>query len=263
MKVFLFDASICNGCHGCQIACKDEHCEQPWLPYAEAQPLTGQYWCKVDEVERGKVPFVHVDYTVRLCDHCDNCQVMEIAGDAMYRREDGFTIIDPVKAKGRKDIADACANIYWNEELQIPQKCTACAHLLDDGWDVPRCVDFCATDALRFMEEDEAIALGAVRTPQGEAMGSKIYYLNIPKRFVVGTFVDIAADEVVIGAKAELVLGDDVVAELATDDFGDFKFDQVEPAVYTVRLTADDKVFEVEADCTEKDLYVGVIDASA
>ena len=25
MKVFVFDLDKCNGCHNCQIACKDEH----------------------------------------------------------------------------------------------------------------------------------------------------------------------------------------------------------------------------------------------
>lgn len=163
-------------------------------------------------------------------------------------------------------LAEACpyGAVYWNEDLRLAQKCTGCAHLLDNGWEVPRCVDACATEALRFMDEEEARALGAVRSDQGEAMGSKVWYLNVPKRFIVGTLVDIASDEVIIGAKAELVGADGtVVAELETDDFGDFKFDQVEPAAYTVRLAAPGKTLEVAADCTDADLYVGVIDASA
>ena len=34
MKAFLVDVSICNGCYNCQIACKDEHCSNDWMPYA-------------------------------------------------------------------------------------------------------------------------------------------------------------------------------------------------------------------------------------
>ena len=45
--------------------------------------------------------------------------------------------------------------IYFNSDMNIAQKCTFCAHLLDDGWKEPRCVDACPTDALRFGEEEE------------------------------------------------------------------------------------------------------------
>ena len=37
--------------------------------------------------------------------------------------------------------------IYMNDALQIAQKCTGCAHLLDAGWTEPRCVDACPTGA--------------------------------------------------------------------------------------------------------------------
>lgn len=265
-KVFVFNYDRCNGCRGCQVSCKDEHCDQAWPPYSAAQPIVGQFWMKVCDRERGKVPWVKVTYEHTWCNHCEKCALMEKAPEAVYRRDDGLVIIDPEKAKGVQGLAEACPYgvVYYNEELDLAQKCTGCAHLLDNGWEVPRCVDACATEALRFMDEEEAVALGAVRTEQGEATGSKIYYLNVPKRFVVGTLVDIAADEVIIGAKAELVGADGaVVAELETDDFGDFKFDQVEPAAYTVRLAAPGKAIEVAADCTAEDIYVGVIDASA
>ena len=109
MKVFLFDAAKCNGCYGCQIACKDEHCEQDWSPYAAPQPITGQYWLKLNEEERGRVPFVHVDYKVGLCGHCDSCKLLVMAGDddTVYQRDDGFILIDPEKARGRR-AASAC-----------------------------------------------------------------------------------------------------------------------------------------------------------
>ena len=48
MKTILFDASLCNGCYGCQMACKDEHCGKDWSPIAAEQPTSGQFWCKVN-----------------------------------------------------------------------------------------------------------------------------------------------------------------------------------------------------------------------
>ena len=41
-KVMVIDLSICNGCHNCQIACKDEHVANDWTPIAKPQPDTGQ-----------------------------------------------------------------------------------------------------------------------------------------------------------------------------------------------------------------------------
>mgnify|MGYP006171339505 CR=1 FL=1 len=45
---------------------------------------------------------------------------------------DGIVIIDPVKSKGRKDLVESCPHgqIWWNEELQLPQKWIFDAHLL-------------------------------------------------------------------------------------------------------------------------------------
>ena len=44
-------------------------------------------------------------------------------------------MIDPVKCVGCKLCPDTCPNgmIYFNENLNISQKCTGCAHLIDDA----------------------------------------------------------------------------------------------------------------------------------
>ena len=257
-KVFLVDVNKCNGCANCQIACKDEHCDQPWLPYAEAQPMTGQFWCKMHQEERGQVPVVRVSYRPEMCNHCTDAPCMKAAPEAVYRRDDGLVIIDPEKAKGNKALVDSCpvGAIYWNEELGIPQKCTGCAHLLDNGWEVPRCVDACPTEALRYVDESEVDMDRAEVLPGMEELGSKVYYYNLPKRFVAGSVVDFDADEVVIGQKVELLDEDgNVMAEQSTDEFGDFMFDQVEAAPYNVRING--KAFP--ADATEIDLCLGDI----
>lgn len=155
-KVFVFDVSKCSGCRNCQIACKDEHVDNDWSPYAKPQPDIGQVWNRIEEKVRGQVPKVKVAYTLRMCQHCDDAPCMKAAPDAVYKRDDGLVIIDPEKAKDCEKLVNACpyGAIFWNKELEIPQKCTGCAHLVDAGR-VPHCVDVCAHGAIRFGDEEE------------------------------------------------------------------------------------------------------------
>lgn len=265
-KVFLFDVAKCNGCYNCQIACKDEHCGTDWLPYAAAQPETGQFWMRLVEKERGQIPVVSVAYTATMCAHCADAPcAAACASDAFERREDGLLLINPEKCSGCGACVDACelGAIFFNKESNIAQKCTGCAHLLDNGWDVPRCVDICSHDAIRYVEESEVAdeLAKAEALPAVAGNGPKAFYLNLPKRFVAGVAVDLTADEVVIGAKVTLKNGDEVVAEMDTDYMGDFKFNQVEPAVYTVIVEAEGyKTVTATADVTEIDRYIGVLD---
>ena len=260
MKVFLYDLDKCNGCHNCQIACKDEHVDNDWSPIAKPQPDTGSFWCKVDEEVCGKTPLVRVNYLSHHCNHCSDAPCMKAAPDAVYRREDGLVIIDPEKALGRKDLLKACpyGEIYWNEALQTPQKCTGCAHLLDDGWSVPRCVDACCTGALRFGEEEEfaeELKNAEVLNP-GFGTQPRVYYLNKPKRFIAATVVDVDADEVVIGASAQACRLDDetVVASSFTDELGDVFLEGLEPGQYRLWIQKEGYVTRwIDVDVTEKD----------
>lgn len=257
MKVFVFDLDKCNGCHNCQIACKDEHAGNDWSPYALPQPDTGQFWCKVDEEVCGKVPHVRVNYLPRLCNHCDEAPCRAASPEAVRKRDDGLVLIDPAEA-GARELVDACpyGAIFWKEELGIAQKCTGCAHLLDDGWAEPRCVDACPTGALSFGEEGALDLKGAEPLGPLVGLGAHAWYKNLPKRFVAGCLVDFDSREVVVDAEAVLVdeAGTEV-ARVPTDDFGDFLFDQVEPAAYTVRVAGR----ELAADVREKDLNLGDI----
>lgn len=260
MKVFVFDLDVCNGCHNCQIACKDEHVENDWMPYTAPQPETGQFWCKVEEEVCGKVPHVRVNYLPKLCNHCDDAPCMKAFPEAVRKREDGLVIIDPNKAKDQQGLVDACpyGAIYWNKELGLAQKCTGCAHLLDDGWAEPRCVDACCTGALRFGEEEEfaeEIAHAEVLSPELET-SPRVYYLNKPKRFIAATVVDIDADEVVEGAQARLqrLSDEEVIATATSDGFGDIWFEGLMPDSYRLWISKDGYLDRYEDfDLTDKD----------
>lgn len=62
MKAMVIDVNKCSGCYNCQIASKDEHVGNDWTPYSKPQPDTGQFWMKVNEMERGSGSKVKVIY---------------------------------------------------------------------------------------------------------------------------------------------------------------------------------------------------------
>ena len=243
MKAFLIDVAKCNGCHNCQISCKDEHCGTEWMPYAADQPMTGHFWCKVEEKVRGSVPVVRVSYTPLVCGHCDDAPCAAAAKDgAVYRHDDGLVVIDPAKAKGQRAIMDACpmGAIYWNEELNLPQKCTGCAHLVDEG-KVPHCVDLCATGALRFGDEEDfadEIANAEVLNPDS-GCGPRVYYLNRPHLFIGGEVWDPEANEIIENATITLTMPDGSVRTTQTDDFGDFWFRRIDAGSYDLKVEAE------------------------
>src|SRR3989304_2820373 len=193
----VIDIKRCTGCYNCFLTCRDEYAGNEYKGYSAAQPMSGMNWIKVIERERGQYPKVKVAYTPVMCMHCDNAGCIKAArGGAVYRRPDGIVIIDPVKAKGQEQIVAGCPYrvIEWNAEAQVAQKCTMCAHLLDKGEKVPRCVESCPTGALIFGDLDDAkseiskiVASGKTEILHTEyGMKEKVSYLSLPKKFVAG-----------------------------------------------------------------------------
>ena len=262
-KVFLIDVAKCNGCYNCQVVCKDEHCGNDWRPYAAEQPDTGQFWMRLNEKVRGQVPVVRIAYTPMFCAHCEDAPCAQVcSAGAFERREDGLLLLNPDKCLGCKDCLEACPQnaIFFNESVQIAQKCTGCAHLLDNGWEVPRCVDACAHEAILYKERAEfGELLDSAETLKGVSFfGSQVFYLNLPKRFIAGCAVDFTADEVLIGAKVSLFEEENCIAVCETDEFGDFKFDQIEPASYNLRIETEGyEPFEGLVDVRKIDVCVG------
>ena len=241
----------CNGCYNCFLSCKDEFAGNDHLPISAAQPDGGPVWIRLQEVEHGTGSKVKLDYVPILCQQCEDAPCIRPEfGDAVYRRADGVVVIDPVKAKGNKEIAGSCpyGAIQWNEALQLAQKCTMCAHMIDSGEKVPRCVEACPTQAMVFGDLDDP---GSAVSQALKAKGGKyesyrpelgtrprLQYFGLPQPFIAGEVV--LADkpgECVTGARVTLSKGGKRVAAVATDFLGDFEFKGLEAgAEYALRV---------------------------
>lgn len=267
MKALVIDASRCNGCYNCQIACKDEHVGNDWSPYAKSQPLSGHFWIRVTDVVRGTFPKVRVSYRHDICQHCADAPCMPACKhDAIRRRADGIVIIEPDECRGDGNCVPACPYgvIYFNESLNIAQKCTFCAHLLDRGEKVPRCVDACPTGALAFGEEEDLeqlIGESEVIEPAEYDTRPRVYYRRLPKKFVAGAVFDPSQDECVEGASVTLTNRQNGATHTTrTDEFGDFWFDGLEGGVYSLSVEREGyETHRMESLNVEKDENLGDI----
>jgi Fe-S-cluster-containing dehydrogenase component len=248
----IIDIGKCHDCNNCFLACKDEHCENDFLPYSAAQPRHGHRWMDIFRKERGQYPIVDVSYLPLPCMQCQDADCIKAAtGDAITQREDGIVIIDPVKAKGQRGIVDSCPYgvIWWNEELDLPQKCTFCVHLLDEGWEKPRCVQACPTGAMRFLSAEDSEMENLVETENLEVwhpeygLAPRVYYKNLHKYnkcFIAGNIVLKDVDECAEGAKVTLKNGTEKIIEnVVTNNYGDFMIDGLEERSGQYRLEVE------------------------
>lgn len=267
-KVMVIDLSICNGCYNCQIACKDEHVGNDWTPIAKPQPDTGQFWTKITDLVRGTVPKVHVTYHHSLCQHCEEAPCIETCPtNAIYQRGDGIVIIDPERCRGNQLCLEACPYenvIYFNDDLNIAQKCTFCAHLIDKGWTETRCSDACPTGAFTFGEEEDLKELikKAELLRHDLPTRPRVYYIGLPKKWIAGAVFEREDDECSEGAKVTLINRETQKKQTTTtDNFGDFWFRDLPNGTYT--LLVEKKGFLPQKlgpiDATQKEVNVGDI----
>lgn len=269
----VIDISRCTGCYNCFTACKDEYWDNDYPPYSAAQPKYDQFWMNIQIKERGTHPYIKVAHIPILCMQCDDAPCIKAAKDgAVFKRPDGIVVIDPKKAVGQKQIVDACPYhvIFWNEEKKLPQKCTFCAHRLEEG-KIPRCVQACPSMAMIFGDLDDPnsevsklIASGQVEVLNPEYKTKpRVYYIGLPKLFIAGSVAYGDTDECAEGATATLTdqsTGKSV--ETTANFFGDFEFDGLAAGKYSVKIASDGYKAETIDIDLKTDRYLGAITLS-
>ena len=266
----VIDVALCHDCNDCFLADKDEFVGNDFPPYSVAQPWSGHRWMNIHRKEHGQYPIVQVAYLPVPCMHCDEAPCLTSDG-AVYKRADGLVIIDPVKAKGRREIVDSCpyGAIYWNEEAQVAQKCTGCVHLLEQGWNETRCSQVCPTGAIKLVwagdsEMEQLAAEQGLEAYQAE-LGTKprVWYKNLyrwEKVFVAGSVAFADTDECAEGARVTVTQAGTVVGKALTDNYGQFLVHRLEPGgQYEVRVEAEGYKPYLSGVVVDKSLNLGLI----
>jgi Fe-S-cluster-containing dehydrogenase component len=238
----IIDVAECTNCNLCTLSAMDEYVGNAWEGYSAPMPRHGHKWINILQKERGQIPMIDIAYVPTMCNHCDDAPCIKAApAGAIKKRSDGIVLIDPVKAKGQKQVVAACpyGHIWWNEDVQLPQAWTFDAHLIDQGWEQTRGQQACPTGAMRALklEDDEMARLArdeGLETMRPE-LGTKprVYYRNLwrfAKCFIGGSVSEEKSGIVdcVEGASVQLIKDGASVAVTTTDNYGDFKFDKLD-----------------------------------
>ena len=267
-KTLIVNMDKCIACYNCVVACKDEFVDNDWSPYSKPQGEK-HFWMKLNRIERGDWPKLKVSHMPIPCVQCEDapCEKQAKSG-AIYKRSDGIVIIDPVKSIGQNQLVSSCpyGAIYWNKELNIPQKCTFCAHLLDRGWqEMPRCVKACPVEALTFGEYEnlKQTIQDMKATPLSPELNTKprTYYIGLPKTFIAGTLIDQKNGDCLSGAEIsvkETTSGATLTTK--SDYLGEFLVDGLESKkTYEVTITKPSTTPMKKTVTLDKDTYLGEI----
>lgn len=263
----------CENCYNCVLADRDEHVGNDYPGYAAPASLDSEAPIRIQRRVQGAAPMVETTYLPVMCNHCDDAPCMKVGGDAIRKRADGIVVIDPVKAKGRQDIVRSCPYqaIVWNEAEQVPQTWIFDAHLLDNGWNEPRCQQVCPTDVFEAVKiSDQAMAEKArqedlrVLLPK---LGAKprVYYRNLERwdTCFIGGSVSAVVDGVVdcvAEAEVSLLQEGTLLATTRSDAFGDFRFPGLARKSGQYRVVIRHPRGQAQRDCTlDESLYLGEI----
>ncbi|MFC1995575.1 4Fe-4S dicluster domain-containing protein [Chloroflexota bacterium] len=148
-KYLLVDLKYCNGCHTCEVACKQEHS----LP-------VGTNWIKVLKIgPKISGNNLRTDYVPWMCMNCPTAPCIEICPQkAITRRPDGIVLVDAELCIGKtcSKCVEACriGVMQINPEKDKAEKCNMCVDRIDAGLQ-PACVVACPSKCMHFGEMND------------------------------------------------------------------------------------------------------------
>lgn len=177
-NAFFIDTTLCTGCRGCQVACKQWHD----LPAEETQNR-GTYQNPEDlsfttyklvrmseEVIDGRLRWL---FFPEQCRHCEEAPCLETAGDesAVYKDEATGAVLYTAntKALAADDIIESCPyNVPRKAKDGTLAKCDMCNDRIHNG-ELPACVKTCPTGAMNFGNRDDMLKMANGRLKEAKA----------------------------------------------------------------------------------------------
>lgn len=140
----LIDLRKCVGCQACTIACTIEN----QAPIGQFRTTVKQYEVTLTDGST-KTENVKAFMLPRLCNHCEDAPCVKVCPvQATFQREDGIVMVDNERCVACAYCVQACPYDarFINEDTLTADKCTFCAHRLEDGL-LPACVETCVGGA--------------------------------------------------------------------------------------------------------------------
>lgn len=135
------DVQKCIGCQACTVSCIMENA----APENSFRTVVSTY-----EVKEDKRCGTYM--LPRLCNHCANPPCIPVCPvGATFQRKDGVVVVDGDRCVGCAYCVQACPYDarFINHETGKADKCTFCAHRVDEGL-LPACVETCVGGARIF-----------------------------------------------------------------------------------------------------------------
>lgn len=164
-KGFLIDTSLCTGCRGCQVACKQ------WnkLPagasvnrgsYENPPQLTPQLFNQIHFVESEKDGAMQWLFLNRRCMHCAEAGCIKVcpSAGALYHTPEGMVAYNRDKCTECHYCVNACPfDVPRYDAENRVTKCHACSDRIASGL-LPACAKGCPTGALQFGDRAQLLS---------------------------------------------------------------------------------------------------------
>lgn len=186
----VIDLRKCVGCQACTVGCSIEN----QAPIGQFRTTVKQYEVTLDN---GNTELQNVKSFMlpRLCNHCENPPCVKVCPvQATFQREDGIVMVDNERCVACAYCVQACPYDarFINEDTLTADKCTFCAHRLEQGL-LPACVETCvggarvigdlndpSSEIVRLMAENQADI--KVLKPEEETQ-PHVFYIGMDERF--------------------------------------------------------------------------------
>lgn len=177
-KTFLIDTTLCTGCRGCQVACKQWH----GLP-AENTMNRGSFQ-NPDDLSFSTYKLVRMEekeidgrlqwlFFPDQCRHCIEPPCRDTAGDPGAIFKDPATgavlFTDRTRELLVEDVIESCPYDIPRKaaESDVLAKCDMCIDRVQNGL-LPACVKTCPTGAMAFGEREEMMTLAQSRLAEAQ-----------------------------------------------------------------------------------------------